>query len=690
MTCPFFSFSLIFGSWILGKKEKMSRLEVKRGTKRVHESQIDSKVKLAPLTVDLSSSTAPVIPVFGPSPYPSPSPSPPVPISTHGQPIRGPLPPPAEIQRQQQQHQPQRQQPISSEKRLVCVTPWHIDKRASPVAYQILDSELVPLIQSIIRKVYILIGQRHTHFPLLNLEFSHLQSLMWAQSHLPTYRSAVIQKALGVMQGYHMSANGFAGKRMAINEGAATTMALHTNPCMYYAWPKTEFHLRPPMSSLSAEAQREYRFADRQLHSNMPFTLPVSLMSADAIDFYRGYNQYIHTFKEDGIRMLWIFCTVGKSQLCLWMDRKGTCYWIPNSNAPPAFYKGTIFDGELVKTQDGLAYGIFDMLWKCGRSTGEYPATIRMQQFFIALDEWNAHTGTQSLRYDKDLFTNAHRVHDNLIVRSKRFFMTRDIATLYRIMSRGVVNCDGVIHITDESPIVVGTCLEWRKSKMSHPLDFRAEFLSETSEGCWFRLCCYDTWIKRYVPWTRFGDLFVAHSDAPRLRLFQDDHNNQKQNGTSKIRLLHRQIVECKLVPTKPLSVLDNKTDDELSADDLKWSLVHIRLEKIRTNDIETVQRTPVRGTRVSKIFPRSFFRHYEKLWDPKASVPPSSRVLEAIDRQGENWDRPCPESDSVLLPPIRTFSVETMADLKRAYMIKCSSWSPENYAQSMLAHSKT
>jgi hypothetical protein len=363
------------------------------------------------------------------------------------------------------------------------------------------------------------------------------------------------------------------------------------------------------------------------------------------------------------------------------MDRKGTCYWIPNSNAPAAFYKGTIFDGELVKTGDGLSYGIFDMLWKCGRSTGEYPATIRMQQFFIALDEWNAHTGTGRLsgseRYDRDLFTNAHRVNSHLVLRSKRFFMTRDIATLYRIMSRGVVNCDGVIHITDESPIVVGTCLEWRKSKMSHPLDLRAELLNETKDGCWFRLFCYDTWIKRYVPWTRYGDLFVAHSDARRLRL-------------SHVRLVHRQIVECKLMPIKPLSVLDQKTDEELTAEDLKWSLVHIRLEKIRTNDIETVQRTPVRGTRVSKIFPRNFFRHHEKLWAPHANVPPSSQLLEAIDRQGQNWDRPCPESDSILLPPIRTFGIESVAELKRAYMVKCSWWSPENYAESMISHSKS
>jgi hypothetical protein len=90
-----------------------------------------------------------------------------------------------------------------------------------------------------------------------------------------------------------------------------------------------------------------------------PCPLPVSVSRKDLVsNLYT--RQYLITSKADGERRTLLMCTIdGESHSCF-VNRKLETTPIPIA-AAKSFFKGTIFDGELVKTCDGHVFLVFDI-----------------------------------------------------------------------------------------------------------------------------------------------------------------------------------------------------------------------------------------------------------------------------------------------------------------------------------------
>jgi hypothetical protein len=90
-----------------------------------------------------------------------------------------------------------------------------------------------------------------------------------------------------------------------------------------------------------------------------PCPLPVSV-SKKCLVSNLSTRPYLITSKADGERRTLLMCTIdGESHSCF-VDRKLETSAIPIA-ASKSFFKGTIFDGELVKTNDGNVFLVFDI-----------------------------------------------------------------------------------------------------------------------------------------------------------------------------------------------------------------------------------------------------------------------------------------------------------------------------------------
>jgi hypothetical protein len=90
-----------------------------------------------------------------------------------------------------------------------------------------------------------------------------------------------------------------------------------------------------------------------------PCPLPVSISKATLVE-NMSKTSYLITSKADGVRMTLLLCTHdGECRSCF-IDRKLETTDIPLA-AAKSFFKGTIFDGELVKTAQGSIFLVFDI-----------------------------------------------------------------------------------------------------------------------------------------------------------------------------------------------------------------------------------------------------------------------------------------------------------------------------------------
>src|SRR5688572_661799 len=124
-----------------------------------------------------------------------------------------------------------------------------------------------------------------------------------------------------------------------------------------------------------------------------PGSIPVSLMRSDIKDnLYYGSQQYLVTYKTDGIRCLLFLTICSEQKLCFWMDRGGRYYLFPYISFPNSWFNGTILDCELIKCNNedpnSFSLQIFDVITIAGKSVKQYELITRLTLVSYFMMDW--------------------------------------------------------------------------------------------------------------------------------------------------------------------------------------------------------------------------------------------------------------------------------------------------------------
>ena len=256
---------------------------------------------------------------------------------------------------------------IGSLSQTIDVVPWKLTPHDSHSVFRVLDERFLRLLQSAVRDVYLLIDKRFDRLSHTEQEQSKGFHAMFVQSRRPCYRSFILPKFKQRTSQY------------------------------------LEFRDRSPLVIPYGNSFTLNVVPDRNRVSQngMPFTLPVSVLREDLVTIFDKGRFWFWFPKSDGLRMVWVFATVGTQKISFWMDRKGQAWLVPVPDAPDSFYRGTMWDGEVVPLdhQKGSAFLAWDCLMANGRTCGEYESLVRVQNAHNLLERWRTTHNTFPMAY---------------------------------------------------------------------------------------------------------------------------------------------------------------------------------------------------------------------------------------------------------------------------------------------------
>jgi hypothetical protein len=90
-------------------------------------------------------------------------------------------------------------------------------------------------------------------------------------------------------------------------------------------------------------------------------------------------NDYVVCEKTDGIRHALLAVMFEDKKMCVLVDRSQEMYLLP-LNLPKPMFTGTVMDGELVKTETGWQYMVYDCLLVSNKHCGHLPLTKRIEE----------------------------------------------------------------------------------------------------------------------------------------------------------------------------------------------------------------------------------------------------------------------------------------------------------------------
>lgn len=333
-----------------------------------------------------------------------------------------------------------------------------------------------------------------------------------------------------------------------------------------HGWsPRAPLFYRPTMT---LQDLREYGRGSRigGPPDSFRFVMPATVQQSDKIDIMDHSRYSLWTYKQDGIRFYWKFLTLGSVPLSFLVNRKGDIIWIPtNPNVPSSWYRGTIFDLEVVchRSTSSIEFVIHDCYSSCGELCGQLPFAYRITIAQALVTRWSElKTATESelktltepessTHAESELKTSVksessttssestsfsspsssplsnwawsvrHRVNSWWTVSIKRSYSTADIAwlvdrTIPWLVKHAQLPVDGLIRMTAEDSMFVSP----KKFKLDHPLDVQLELLpplDDSNNHREFRMLIYDVHARRMIPWTTFGStLTVTTDECPR------------------------------------------------------------------------------------------------------------------------------------------------------------------------------
>ena len=185
-----------------------------------------------------------------------------------------------------------------------------------------------------------------------------------------------------------------------------------------------------------------------------PGNLPVSIERKHIYDVKS--TQYLVTEKTDGVRYF-MYCTIyDEKKVCMMLDRNAQLYLVP-LNVYEGLYKGSIFDGELVKTKEGkYLFNVFDCMHFCGANVMKQGFHGRFQNVLELMK--------MIFPSDKDPFS----------FKTKGFFFILDFLKAVEFSKDRSYETDGYIFYSQTAPYVPfrnWTMYKW-KPQEDNTVDF--------------------------------------------------------------------------------------------------------------------------------------------------------------------------------------------------------------------------
>ena len=207
-----------------------------------------------------------------------------------------------------------------------------------------------------------------------------------------------------------------------------------------------------------------------QYHQRNPAPLPVSLERRHCQELLQ--QDYMVSDKSDGTRYVLFLVQVKDTQYAVLIDRKLSLHQVPVA-AARSHFKGSIYDGELVTSQDADAYLVFDCFAHKGEFVGGEDYCTRLSLIRGAMDLEGCQVSspeeaTQQASRGKVICGGSRR---GLQFRPKPCFQLRQLDTLLRKIPLLPYATDGLIFTPVHAPISFGTWHAAFKFKTSHSID---------------------------------------------------------------------------------------------------------------------------------------------------------------------------------------------------------------------------
>jgi len=199
-----------------------------------------------------------------------------------------------------------------------------------------------------------------------------------------------------------------------------------------------------------------------------PAPQPVSLERRDIFKFKKF--PYLACVKSDGMRFIMV-CTIIDGKQKTFMVNRAFRYYEVDQCFDESIYKGTIFDGELIKTgenRDEWTYVIHDCISFCGDDVSQQTFTKRYECVVMLIETYWSITNKE--KEQKDCI-------DSFPIEIKKFYKFADMDKLVDDMNKGVINhnTDGLIFTPVTLPVGMHTqytLFKWKPRDL-HTFDFK-------------------------------------------------------------------------------------------------------------------------------------------------------------------------------------------------------------------------
>lgn len=178
---------------------------------------------------------------------------------------------------------------------VIMVRPWSICPGMPPLAYHILDNRLLQIIHLAIEDLHAVIrrNEKPEKMKLTETKLDKAIHRMFMHARFTTKRSA--------LQPRHQA---------MIDQNLSI-------------FPQKPLLLNQPVRPLEFKVcSKDYVPKQPLMEANLPFTLPASILLHNLSEFVNHNRFWLWTYKLDGIRLYWIFMTVGEQKFAFWCNRK--------------------------------------------------------------------------------------------------------------------------------------------------------------------------------------------------------------------------------------------------------------------------------------------------------------------------------------------------------------------------------
>lgn len=210
-------------------------------------------------------------------------------------------------------------------------------------------------------------------------------------------------------------------------------------------------------------------------------------MSIEEKDFARlAADDFLAALKTDGVRFLLLLTCKPNSTdpIAIMIDRKKAMYEVEVWANEDFFFRGSLYDGELVWEKDNLAYVVFDVILTKGVSCTRLSYRERMHivhNTILCVSNSHSDAGIEQMIAEESKFL-ARNNDNNLRFVPKKCVPKSSLRALWEQRNTAYHRNDGIIFTCNLSPVETGTSSSILKWKPCHSIDVHIAYDEKTKD----------------------------------------------------------------------------------------------------------------------------------------------------------------------------------------------------------------